>query len=91
MSELVGVLAPNKDLPILLLTGRQAAAVCAMSLASWYRKIAAGLIGPKPVRIGRGCVRYRADELKAWVAAGCPERTAWQALQASKGNGKSQK
>ena len=26
---------------------------------------------PKPVRLGRS-VRYRADEIEAWIRAGCP-------------------
>ena len=32
---------------------------------------------PKPIRIGRA-VRWSYDELKAWVAAGCPLREKWR-------------
>ena len=31
---------------------------------------------PKPVRMGR-VVRWRCDEIKAWVEAGCPHRDRW--------------
>lgn len=31
---------------------------------------------PAPVRLGR-CLRWRADEIAAWVAAGCPSRADW--------------
>ena len=36
----------------------------------------AGGVLPAPVKVG-GLTRWRADELCAWVAAGCPGRTAW--------------
>jgi prophage regulatory protein len=40
------------------------------------RKDSAGLI-PRPVRCG-GAVRWRAEEIRRWVAAGCPDRAAWE-------------
>jgi len=36
---------------------------------------------PQPVRIGRS-LYWRTEELKAWVAAGCPDRGTWIAMQA---------
>jgi len=33
---------------------------------------------PKPVRIG-GAVRWRRDEIDAWLAVGCPDRDKWEA------------
>ncbi len=36
---------------------------------------------PRPIRMGRS-VRWRRDELKAWVAAGCPSRENWEAMEA---------
>ena len=86
-----GGTANKVSLEPLLVPNKQAAFLCGMSLASWHRKNAAGLIGPKPIRIGRGCVRFRAREIQEWIASGCPDRVAWQALQVSKGNGKSLK
>lgn len=60
----------------LLLTARQAAAMCAKSLRTWRSWDSAGWI-PQPVRIGRSTL-WRADELRDWVAAGCPRRTEWE-------------
>lgn len=40
---------------------------------------------PQPIRLGRA-VRWRADELRAWLAAGAPSRDRWEALKA-KGHG----
>jgi excisionase family DNA binding protein len=38
---------------------------------------------PAPVRIG-ATVRWRAAELDAWAAAGCPDRATWAALRAAR-------
>jgi len=35
---------------------------------------------PRPVRIG-GAVRWRRDEIDAWLAAGCPDREQWESIQ----------
>lgn len=61
----------------LLLTAKQAAAMCGKSLRTWRTWDAAGWI-PRPVRIGRSTL-WRADELREWVAAGCPRRAEWEA------------
>ncbi len=61
----------------LLVTARQAAALCGKSLRTWRTWDAAGWI-PRPVRIGRSTL-WRADELRQWVAAGCPRRAEWEA------------
>ncbi len=60
----------------LLLTARRAAAICGKSLRTWRTWDSAGRI-PRPVRIGRSTL-WRADELRGWVAAGCPRREAWE-------------
>jgi prophage regulatory protein len=64
----------------LLLTAPQAAALCGVSEATWHRMSAAGRC-PAPVRLSRGCVRWLAEELRAWAAARCPGRKEWQARQ----------
>ena len=64
---------------VLLLTARQAAAMCGKSLRTWRSWDVAGWI-PRPVRIGRS-TRWRADELREWVVAGCPRRQEWEARQ----------
>ena len=61
----------------LLLTAKSAAAMCGKSLRTWRTWDAAGRI-PRPMRIGRS-VLWRAEELRDWVAAGCPRRMEWEA------------
>ncbi len=61
----------------LLLSAKSAAAVCGKSLRTWRTWDAAGVI-PRPVRIGRSTL-WRADELRAWIDAGCPNRDVWEA------------
>jgi predicted DNA-binding transcriptional regulator AlpA len=60
----------------LLLPDREAADLLWISTRTLHARVAAGLF-PLPVRIGR-CVRWRSDELRAWVVAGCPPRSAWK-------------
>lgn len=60
----------------LLLTAREAAALCGKSLRTWRSWDAAGII-PRPVRIRR-CTLWRADELRRWIVAGCPNRQQWE-------------
>ncbi len=67
--------------PALLLRARDAAAVCGVSLATWHRWHASARC-PAPVRIG-ATVRWRADELRSWVEAGCPSRREWEARRAA--------
>ncbi len=54
----------------LLLTAREAAALCSVGVSTLYRLAAARKV-PRPVRIG-GAVRWRRAELLAWLDAGCP-------------------
>ncbi len=61
----------------LLLTAKQAAEICGKSLRTWRTWDAAGWI-PRPVRIGRSTL-WRFEELREWVAAGCPRRAEWEA------------
>ncbi len=62
-----------------LISAREAAAMCGRSLRTWRAWDAIGHI-PRPMRIGRS-VLWRAEELKQWIAAGCPRREAWEAKQ----------
>lgn len=68
--------ATNESSP-LLVTAREAAALCGRSLRCWRTWDAAGRI-PQPVRIGRATL-WRAEELRCWVDAGCPRRDEWEA------------
>lgn len=63
-----------------LISSREAAKLCSLSKAAWYRLISRGAIGPRPIRLG-GAVRWRKVELMDWIASGCPDRAAWQAMQ----------
>ena len=64
---------------LLLVTAKQAAAMCGKSLRTWRTWDSAGWI-PRPVRIGRSTL-WRVGELQEWVAAGCPRRDEWEAGQ----------
>ena len=39
---------------------------------------------PRPVRIG-GAVRWRVEEISAWLASDCPDRERWETLQKRRG------
>ena len=65
----------DDDNGALLVSARRAATLCGKSLRTWRTWDAAGWV-PRPVRIGRSTL-WRVDELRAWVAAGCPRRERW--------------
>lgn len=71
----VGELAPSAFADVLLLRDVESARLLGMSVRTLHARVAAGL-APLPVRCGR-LVRWRVDELRAWCAAGCPPRTAF--------------
>ena len=79
--EATGGSAPDHRPEFLLLSASQAAAVCNTSVRTWRMWDAAGKI-PRAIRIGRSTY-WRPEELRAWVAAGCPERARWNALRES--------
>ena len=60
----------------LLLTANEAAVLLGISRSNLYRLNSSGRL-PLPVRLGAS-VRWRRDELAAWVDAGCPPRTRWE-------------
>jgi RNA polymerase sigma factor (sigma-70 family) len=64
---------------LLLLPARKAAALCGMSVRTWRTWDAAGLI-PRSLQVGRSLF-WRADELREWVAAGCPRRETWMTIR----------
>ena len=39
---------------------------------------------PRPLRISPGCVRWKFDEIRSWVAAGAPDRAMWERIRARK-------
>ena len=56
-----------------------AARLCGVSRATWYSLRKAGRI-PKPVRLGRR-VLWRVEELREWMAAGCPPLSRWEVMK----------
>src|SRR5438046_1151463 len=83
-------LAPRQDTPAtvtpttetLLVPADVAGPMCGRSEASWWRDHAAGRI-PAAIKLG-GRTLWRVEELRSWVAAGCPDRRTWLALQGSR-------
>jgi predicted DNA-binding transcriptional regulator AlpA len=65
----------------LLVPARLAANMCGKSLRTWRAWDAAGRI-PRPIRIGRSTL-WGLEELREWVAAGCPTRDQWEVRRGS--------
>ncbi len=61
----------------LLVNAATAALLCGKSLRTWRSWDAQRLI-PRPVRIAHSTL-WAVEELRAWVAAGCPRRGEWEA------------
>lgn len=79
MEVLAGALglALNKQ----LLSAREVAGRLGISLAQFFRMNSSGAFGPRPIKFGQKCSRWRAAELEAWVRAGCPLREQWLRVQ----------
>ncbi|MGD9721457.1 MAG: helix-turn-helix transcriptional regulator [Pirellulales bacterium] len=54
----------------LLVTAAEVAHLLGVSPRTLWRQLSAGQI-PQPVRFG-GTVRWRIDEVRKWIAEGCP-------------------
>jgi len=63
----------------LMLPAAEAAILVGVKRSTFYSLHSEGLL-PGPIRL-RGRVLWRVDDLKSWVAAGCPNRQAFDALQ----------
>ncbi len=73
----------SKDLvDPLLVDARKAASMCGIGRTLWYDLGSAGRL-PKPIRLGRRLL-WRVDEIKAWIAAGCPGRSLWEQMYKGK-------
>lgn len=69
---------PN-DTQTLLTDPGDTARILGISRAQLYKLDAMGKL-PMPVRLGTRAPRWRVDELKAWLAAGCPARDKWASI-----------
>jgi len=67
-----------ETLPNLLIDIQQLRELLNRSVASLERDQAAGRL-PSQIYVG-GSNRWRRAEIEAWVAAGCPIRTEWEAI-----------
>ena len=78
---------PEKGVSVepLLLDATKAAALYGVSRATWHRMVSAGSV-PASFRPSPGCVRWRTEELRAHIAAGMPDRTTWEEMQATHRN-----
>ncbi len=63
-----------------LITAEAAAQLCDVSLRTWRRLEAEGMV-PKPVRLAGRIKRYRRGELLAWMEAGCPAGEQWENIR----------
>ena len=66
------------DDALLLVPGKVAAQLVSVSLPTWTRMDAAGKV-PSPVRLSKGCVRWRVSDLRLWVDLKCPPRSEFEA------------
>lgn len=60
-----------------VLTAKQLADILSISTRTVWRFDSAGFM-PKPIRLGK-TVRWKAEEVTAWIEAGCPVRSVWDA------------
>lgn len=67
----------------LALSAKGAAAALGISRAQLWKLHASGKI-PLPIYLGTKAPRWRADELRAWLAAGAPDRETWQRMLGAK-------
>ncbi|QOJ03675.1 MAG: helix-turn-helix domain-containing protein [Planctomycetia bacterium] len=72
---------------LLAITTEELAELLRVSIRHIQRQESAGKIGPKPVRFGKS-KRYVLDGpngIRAWLAAGAPDRREWEARQRMQG------
>ena len=65
-----------------LLTVTDVAKVLSISARQVWKLLAARQL-PPPLRLGRS-VRWPEEELKTWIAAGCPDLERWEIIKRSK-------
>ncbi len=70
-----------------LLSAKTLGQMLSLSKRQIFRLSSCGKL-PKPVRIG-GSVRWSAEDISAWLAAGAPDRRTWESMRnAGKQDGK---
>jgi predicted DNA-binding transcriptional regulator AlpA len=71
---------PERPVAALAVGASGAAMLCGVSRAQWW-KLHAMAKTPAPVYLGSKCPRWIRVELEQWLAAGCPDRTAWSRMR----------
>jgi predicted DNA-binding transcriptional regulator AlpA len=61
-----------------LIDADQLASLLNVHAATLYRMQARSRL-PAPLRLSRGCVRWRIQEIRDWLSAGAPDRKTWEA------------
>ena len=70
----------------LVVSAKELAALLGVSLRHVWRLNATGKL-PKPVRLG-GSVKWRRDEIIAWLSQNCPARSEWEAIRETLAGGR---
>lgn len=68
---------------LIAIDARQLAELLGLSVRT-VRRLDSSAELPRPIRIG-GAVRWRYEEIKAWIAADCPDRQQWESIKAQGG------
>lgn len=71
--------SPRIEMEPLAVPAIEAARLCGVSVAMWW-KMKNSARCPAPVRIGRRLL-WRVDELRQWMAQGCPPASRFKADQ----------
>jgi len=64
----------------LLVGAEMLAELLQVSKRTLFRLRSSGSL-PKPIQLGRGTLRWSVQEVKDWVAAGCPKLNEWERIK----------
>jgi predicted DNA-binding transcriptional regulator AlpA len=78
MADILPLPATGAGQAPILVDAHHAAALLGIGLRTLRAMDASGRL-PAPVRLSRGCVRWRLSELREWIDAGAPNRAEWAA------------
>src|SRR5262249_18320332 len=79
---------PVSDVVAALLVGAaEAGRLCGRSEPSWWRDHAAGRV-PAPAWKAPGRTLWSVEELRDWIAQGCPPRKEWEVIRAGHKGGR---